>query len=66
MHDLYHELAEYVSAKEYSRIEKATFSNVDEDARHLSLAPSEGHSNEIMQFYALHKQYLKEYLTPGL
>ncbi|CAD6263072.1 unnamed protein product [Miscanthus lutarioriparius] len=66
MHDLYHELAEYVSAKEYSRIEKSTFSNVEEDARHLSLAPSEDHSNEIVQFYALHNQYLKESLTPGL
>ncbi|CAD6263093.1 unnamed protein product [Miscanthus lutarioriparius] len=66
MHDLYHELVEYVSAKEYSRIEKSTFSNVEEDARHLSLAPSEDHSNEIVQFYALHNQYLKESLTPGL
>jgi len=66
MHNLYHELAEYVSAKEYSRIEKSTFSNVEEDARHLSLAPSEDHSNETMQFYELHNQYLKESLTPGL
>lgn len=65
MHDLYHELAEYVSSKEYSRMEKATFCNVDEDARHLSLAPSED-PNEIMQFYALHNQYMKEFHIPGL
>jgi hypothetical protein len=30
MHDLYHELAEYVSAKEYLRMEKATLQNMDE------------------------------------
>jgi Leucine-rich repeat (LRR) protein len=66
MHDLYHELAEYVSAKEYSRIEKSTFSNVEENARHLSLAPNEDDSNEIIQFYALQNEYMKESQIPGL
>ena len=66
MHDLYHELAEYVSAKEYSRIEKSTFNNVEENARHLSFAPDEDHSNEIIQFYALQNEYMKESHIPGL
>ncbi|KAL6652399.1 hypothetical protein ACP70R_011324 [Stipagrostis hirtigluma subsp. patula] len=65
MHDLYHELAEYVSVKEYSRMEEAEFYIVDEDARHLSFAPSED-PNEIVQFYTLHNQYLKELHIPGL
>jgi hypothetical protein len=65
MHDLYHELAEYVSAKEFSRMEKATLQNINEDARHFSLAPREG-SNEIMQLYALHNQFQEESHIPGL
>jgi hypothetical protein len=65
MHDLYHELAEYVSAKELSRMEEATLQNIDEDAMHVSLAPSEG-SNEIVQFYALHNQYQEESHIPSL
>ncbi|GJN27838.1 hypothetical protein PR202_gb15892 [Eleusine coracana subsp. coracana] len=66
MHNLYHELADYVSAKEYSRIENSTLSNVDEGARHLSLAPSEVQCNEVIQFYPLHNQYSKEYHIPRL
>uniref|UniRef100_K3Y569 Uncharacterized protein n=2 Tax=Setaria italica TaxID=4555 RepID=K3Y569_SETIT len=66
MHDLYHELAEYVSAKEYFRIETSTFSNVKENARHLSLAPSEDHCNEIVQLHALQNEDIKEYHIPGL
>uniref|UniRef100_A0A0D9W745 Disease resistance protein winged helix domain-containing protein n=1 Tax=Leersia perrieri TaxID=77586 RepID=A0A0D9W745_9ORYZ len=38
MHDLYHELAEYVAADEYSRIERFTL-NINGEAHHLSLAP---------------------------
>ncbi|CAL5026478.1 unnamed protein product [Urochloa decumbens] len=66
MHDLYHELAEYVSAKEYSRIEEYTFGNLVENARHISLAPNEDHSNEIIQFYKLQTEYMKESQFPGL
>ncbi|CAN6235606.1 unnamed protein product [Urochloa humidicola] len=66
MHDLYHELAEYVSAKEYCRIEKYTFSNLEENARHISLAPNEDHSNEIIQFYTLQNEHMKESQIPGL
>ncbi|TVU14046.1 hypothetical protein EJB05_37491, partial [Eragrostis curvula] len=66
MHDLYHELADYVSSKEYSRIEKSALSNVDEDVRHLSLAPSEGQCNDIVEFYPPHNQYLKESNIPRL
>ncbi|KAL6903514.1 hypothetical protein ACP4OV_004327 [Aristida adscensionis] len=67
MHDVYHELAEHVSAKEYCRMEKAAFCNVhvDVDARHLSLAPNED-LNEIVQLYALHDQYPEESRIPGL
>lgn len=46
-------------------MEKATLYDLDEDARHLPLAPSEG-SNEIVQFYALHNQYQEESHIPGL
>uniref|UniRef100_A0A0D3FXW4 Uncharacterized protein n=1 Tax=Oryza barthii TaxID=65489 RepID=A0A0D3FXW4_9ORYZ len=66
MHDLYRELAEYVAADEYSRIERFTLSNVNGEARHLSLTPSETHSHEIGEFHASNNKYMNEPQYPGL
>uniref|UniRef100_A0A0E0H343 NB-ARC domain-containing protein n=1 Tax=Oryza nivara TaxID=4536 RepID=A0A0E0H343_ORYNI len=66
MHDLYHELAEYVAADEYSRIERFTLSSVNGEARHLSLTPSETHSHEIGEFHASNNKYMNESQYPGL
>uniref|UniRef100_A0A0E0KSS7 Uncharacterized protein n=1 Tax=Oryza punctata TaxID=4537 RepID=A0A0E0KSS7_ORYPU len=66
MHDLYHELSEYIAADEYSRIERFTLSNVNGEARHLSLAPSETQSHEIGEFHAPNNKYMNESQYPGL
>ncbi|KAJ3670297.1 hypothetical protein LUZ60_010621 [Juncus effusus] len=50
IHDLYHELAQFVSGKECSRTEGFKMCKVNKLARHSSLVPLEYQSDKLVQF----------------
>ncbi|KAJ4757277.1 NBS-LRR-like resistance protein [Rhynchospora pubera] len=65
MHDLYHELAEYVSGCEYNRIDNYKVTKLDDMVRHSSLVQQEPHSEEAIQLGSLGCTDLHSFLFVG-
>lgn len=65
MHDLFHELAQYISGDECCRTEDYKLCEVHEKARHSSLVPHESHFEKIIQFESFDGQDLRSFLFVG-
>ncbi|KAJ3680026.1 hypothetical protein LUZ60_016304 [Juncus effusus] len=66
MHDLYHELAETVSGKEYDRNEDTKIiKKLDEKRRHSSIVCQEANSNEAIQLGSFGCDDLRTFLFVG-
>ncbi|KAJ1701980.1 hypothetical protein LUZ63_001759 [Rhynchospora breviuscula] len=65
MHDLYHELAEDVSGKEFNRNEDSKMPKLDEKVRHSSIVPPEHLLKEAIQLGSFGGQDLRSFLFVG-